>query len=91
MEGEKKISKRKRLLHLEHWQIISIILVVYDILAVSFAYVFASWIRSKYSGLCAFGCAVPLLRSIWSQASYSAFQSLIRVPLAFQCCLAYRL
>ena len=45
MEANTNMPQRKRFLNLEHWQIISIILVIYDILAVNFAYLFALWIR----------------------------------------------
>ena len=30
---------------LEHWQVISVLLAIYDVLAVCFAYLFALWIR----------------------------------------------
>ena len=38
-------QQKKGRFHLEHWQIISAFLILYDILAVVFSYLFALWIR----------------------------------------------
>ena len=38
-------GQQKRRFHLEHWQIVSAFLILYDIVAVVFSYLFALWIR----------------------------------------------
>jgi FlaA1/EpsC-like NDP-sugar epimerase len=42
--NKEKIEKRRKPL-LEHWQVIAILLAVYDIIAVNFSYIFALWLR----------------------------------------------
>ncbi len=42
---DKEMQQNKKRFHMEHWQIISALLLLYDILAVNFSYLFALWIR----------------------------------------------
>lgn len=42
---KKRTSKENKKLHIEHWKIISIFLIVYDIIAINLAYLAALWIR----------------------------------------------
>ena len=40
--------KKKKLLKIEHWQIISIFLMIYDVITIAFSYFFALWIRFDF-------------------------------------------
>ena len=49
-----RLSNRiARFLHLEHWQLVMIFLIVYDVIAVSGAYFLALWLRFdfRFSGI----------------------------------------
>ena len=37
--------KKKHFLNIEHWQLMSVLLVIYDILTIAFSYFFALWLR----------------------------------------------
>ena len=40
-DKERKMKKKK----IEHWQIIALYLIVYDVIAINFAYFFGLWLR----------------------------------------------
>lgn len=53
MDGKKRLAQRPinciaQMLHLEHWQLIMIFLMIYDVLAVNGAYFVALWLRFDF-------------------------------------------
>ncbi len=73
---KERAVKRNKVLHLEHWQIVSLYLVLYDILAVTAAYFLALWLR--------FDCSFSQIPQLYLQ-SYLHFAPIYAVV----CILAF--
>ena len=49
MDRDKRQGESRKKLKMEHWRVISILLVLYDVVAVHFAYFFALWVRFDFA------------------------------------------
>lgn len=73
-EGGKKVKKLEKK-KIEHWQVISLYLVVYDIIAVNLAYLLALWFR--------FDCRFSLIPEVYLKAwiQFSPFYTVLCVAV----------